>query len=84
MNQLKLKIMEEIFKIKENYIMGLITPHEFLNELLDVLQRVGAHGELEDTVNETLTPLVNFIVDDILNAVGDSKKQIKDFLKGEA
>ncbi len=75
--------MEEIFKIKENYTMGFITPHEFLNELQDVLQRVGAHGELEDTINKTLTPLVDFIVGDILNAVGDSKKQIKDFLKKE-
>ena len=75
--------MEEIFKIKENYTMGFITPHEFLNELQDVLQRVGAHGELEDTINQTLTPLVDFIVDDILNATADSKKQIKDFLKRE-
>lgn len=76
--------MEEIFKIKENYTMGFITPHEFLSELQDVLFRVGAHGELEDTINATLAPLANFIVSDILNAVGDSKKQIKDFLKKEA
>lgn len=76
--------MEEIFKIKENYTMGFITPQEFLNELQDVLQRVGAHGELEDTINKTLAPLADFIVGDILSAVGDSKKQIKDFLKGEA
>lgn len=73
--------MEEIFEIKENYTMGFITPHEFLNELQDVLQRVGAHGELEDTINETLKPLAEFIISDILNAVGDSKKQFKDFLK---
>ena len=33
--------MEEIFKIKENYTMGFISPHEFLNELQDVLMRVG-------------------------------------------
>ena len=75
--------MEEIFEIKENYTMGFISPHEFLNELQDVLMRVGAHGELENTINETLAPLADFIVADILNAVGDSKKQIKDFLKKE-
>ena len=76
--------MEEILIIKENYTMGLLTPHEFLNELRDILFCVGAHGELENTINLTLTPLANFIVADILDAASDSKKQIKDFLKLES
>lgn len=75
--------MKEIDEIKKNFEMGFITPHEFLTQLYNVLFLLGAHGELEDTINETLLPLANFIKNDILNASGCTKKQIKDFLKKE-
>ncbi len=76
--------MEEIKKIKNDFELGFITPHEFLNKLTEILFMVGAAGELEDTINDTLLPLANFIKDEVLNASGCTKKQIKDFLKKEA
>lgn len=76
--------MKEIIEIKKNFEMGFITPHEFLTHLLDVLSVVGAYGELQDTINEVLAPLANFIKDEIINAPSLEKKQIKDFLKKEA
>lgn len=75
--------MKEIDELKKNFEMGFLTPHEFLSQLYDFLFTVGAHGELEDVINETLLPLANFIKDDILNATGCNKKQFKDFLKKE-
>lgn len=76
--------MKEIKTIKENYELGFISPHEFLCELCDVLEELGAQGELIDTMNETLAPLANFIKDEIIKAIPANKKQIKDFLKKEA
>lgn len=76
--------MEEIKKIKNDFEMGFISPHEFLIQLKHVFFEIGVAGELEETVNEVLLPLVNFIIGDVLNAPECSKKCIKDFSKKEA
>lgn len=70
--------MEEIKEIKKNYEMGFISAQVFLYEYTDVLAELGAQGELTDAMN-TVAPLADFIVKDILNAKDDEKKQIKDF-----
>lgn len=75
--------MEEIKKIKTEFEMGFITPHEFICKLSDVFFEVGAACELEETVNETLLPLANFIISDVFNAPECTKKRIKDFLRKE-
>ncbi len=75
--------MKEIDEIKTNYEMGFITPHEFLCELCDILEKVGAQGELINTMNETLASFANFIMGDILNASDANRKQFKDFLNME-
>ena len=52
---------KEILEMVDNYQNGFITPMELLNQLSDLLSYLGANKELDDIINDLLSPLADFV-----------------------
>ena len=52
---------KEIMEMVSNYQNGFITPMMLLNQLSDLLSYLGSKKELDDIINELLSPLADFI-----------------------
>ena len=52
---------EEILEMVSNYQNGFISPMELLNQLSDMLSCLGANKELDDIINNLLSPLADFV-----------------------
>lgn len=52
---------KEILCMVENYEMGFISPKEFLNQYADLLSYLGFAKDLEDRMNDLLSPLSSFV-----------------------
>lgn len=52
---------KEILDMVENYEMGFISPNEFLNQFSDLLAYLGSADDLEERMNNLLSPLAKFV-----------------------
>ena len=52
---------KEIMEMVSNYQNGFITPMMLLNQLSDLLSYLGANKELDDIINDLLSPLADFV-----------------------
>lgn len=52
---------KEILKMVENYDMGFLSEKEFLNQFSDLLAYLGSAGDLDERMNNLLSPLAKFV-----------------------